>query len=240
MKTLQDIGRTFTYPGRYVIAGMIQDQPVLMYGVTGRNPASCAKRYVHTEQQTIVVESTDMDVMATGDLSLLDYTAGKLFDDGFILGNGRQTDCIEQLHAEQSAQDQLDAMLGQIEYEDDKYCTPRITAAAVCSDEGVSLALHHAYADEHNQTMRASYDIAPDAQTAAFLSTYAGPNVRPTPAYTDAPIAIAFSYETIDEAARAAYDAFAPQGDEQDLRVSVVAVLYGADGVTDTCILNTK
>ena len=208
----------FTYPGRFLICTKINNFPVILYGVTARNPSSKAKRYVYDDiKKEVHVEPTDKHVFEQGDVTLLDYTAVKLFSNGVVVGNGRQTDIITELKLT-NAKEQLDASLSEIDFEKDKYCTPRITACVVDN----TIAMHHVFSDKDENSVRKTYELHIEPGKAYFLSTYSGENIRPTPSFKKEPIQCDFSVLSLQEAVDDVYNYFAPKDNEDDLRVSVI------------------
>lgn len=225
-----------TYPGRFLIIASSDDAIYAVYGVTARSAASRAKRYVyHLSDRLITVESTDLAVMAQGNLDLLQYNAAFLFPNGLIIGNGQQTDLIEELHGYNAAE-VLEKNLRAISYEPDKYQTPRITGCIY----GNTAALHIVRAAGDLSVQRSLYPLLLEPGKGHFICTYAGPNIRPTPSYQGAPVAFDCMFRSARHAAEEIYDTFAPKDGEEDLRVSVVAVELKNHGTEkDVCVLNS-
>lgn len=223
-RTLSEIAKQKPYPGRFLVLGRVADRCIAVYGVTARSVASRAKRYILSlDRKTIHVEPTDRKVMAQGDLTLLDYTAVHFFKNGIVIGNGRQTDCIEQLNFE-NAKEQLIRDLRNEQYEADKYCTPRITGCFLNNDGKISAALHIIRSNSSGDSVRDCYELDLLQKNAYFISTYEGPNIRPTPSFVGSPIQVHIVGENIEQIAKNIYYAFAPQADAEDVRVSVVAI----------------
>lgn len=224
MKRIQDIGREMVYPGRFLLLGSNRTHLFHMNGVTARSISSRAKRYVYrSESNKVAVASTDARLMAQGDLSLLDYTAVRLFPNGLVIGNGRQTDLVQMRDSGRASAVLAESLLRE-EYEHDAYCTPRITGCSVRIEDAWSQALH-IIRSKNGESIREVFEIDIDVPCSSFLSTYAGPNVRPTPSFTGKPVDV-FSVEgSAQEIAEAVYESFAPSLGRDDLRVSVVVVL---------------
>lgn len=236
--TIFDIGTQMEYPGRFLIVQHSEDTALLIYGVTARSEASKAKRYVHdTASHTVVVVPTDADIMALGDLSLLDYTAVRIFDSGCVVGNGRQVDCIVQTNASSAAMQLEQDLLSQT-YEHDAYATPRITACTVFGEDGISIALHRIRKWSSDEPLRECFDMT-HMEYAHFISTYAGPNVRPTPSSTGTPIMVTLLPHDLTKSVDMVYRAFAPHTGAEDLRVSVVGCLYQKNGSYTVSIINS-
>lgn len=226
MLNIQEIGKKMVYPGRFLILGNNEEFLFHYYGVTARSESSRAKRYIHQpETGTVIVIPTNAEVMAQGDLSLLDYTAAYLSRDRIILGNGRQTDQVHKGSKTKSAQELLQTSLAEEEYEDDKYRTPRITGCSLRNESEWTQAMHIIRSNEQGRSIRYSYELNMHAPTALFISTYAGPNIRPTPSFMNEPYEITLPSGSIEGMAQEAYGAFAPQDSPEDLRVSLTLVL---------------
>lgn len=225
MQHIQDIANQKAYPGRFLIVNNTKEITSLIYGVTARSAASKAKRYVFNAEHNIIhVQATDEEVMAQGDLSLLDYTAGKFFEQGIVLGNGRQTEYITALDAA-TAVEQLNKDLSVETFEPDKYSTPRITACLMQQAGDWSSALHIIRNDGNGNSLRDGYAIDLTQKGARFISTYGGPNTRPTPSFVGGPIALEAMSGNEQAVAETVYAAFAPRAIEaDDLRVSVLCV----------------
>lgn len=228
------------YPGRFIILGNNEEFLFHYYGVTARSESSRAKRYIHQpETGTVIVMPTDAEVMAQGDLSLLDYTAAYLSQDRIIIGNGRQTDRANKHPKAKSAQELLQASLSQEEYEHDNYRTPRITGCSLRNGKEWAQALHIIRSNEQGTSIHHSYELNMHVPSALFISTYAGPNIRPTPSFMDEPHEITPPTGSIEEMAEEVYKAFAPQDLQEDLRVSLTLVLTSkTTGISDVYTIN--
>ncbi len=221
---LSEIARQKPYPGRFLILGRTAGKYIAVYGVTARSTTYPLKRYVFNSQtNSIHVQPLDMKKWENADTEFLDYTAVHFFKEGIVIGNGRQTDCIEQLNRE-SAKEQLIQDLQNEKYETDKYSTPRITGCFLNRDEKWSAALYIIRSNSLGDSVRDCYDLDLSEDTAYFISTYEGPNVRPTPSFVGSPIQVRLAGENIEEIAKNIYNTFGPQAGGEDLRVSVVAI----------------
>lgn len=215
---------TKEYPGRFLIIGKIESGFVALYGVTARSAASRAKRYVFLEDKNLVtVQATDPELMAQGDLSLLQYNPVYFFENGIVIGNGRQTDEIKNLSGKTASQILLESLKDQ-SFEVDKYNTPRITGCVVNVDGKISAALHIIRADEHNNSVRDVYDVSLELGKGKFISTYNGPNIRPTPSFAGPAVDIEIPADSLEELVKTVYDALAPKSGEEDVRVSVIGL----------------
>lgn len=225
MTSIQEIGEKMVYPGRFLIVGHTPEHLFHFYGVTARSASSRAKYYVYQPTSgKIVVVPTNAELMAQGDLSLLDYTAACLAQDLIIVGNGRQTDRVQK-RSETTAQNVLRTSLAEEASEDDRYHTPRISGCSLQIDNQWTQALHIIRRNDQGLDVRECYEVPAHTPCALFISTYAGPNIRPTPSFVGDPYAITLPKGSIEEQAREIYNAFTPQKGAEDLRVSLVAVM---------------
>lgn len=212
----------FTYPGRFLIIARSETKYYLIYGVTARSASSRAKRYIFDKNtHTILVEPTDLEIMSQGDLDLLSYNAAHIYNNAIIMGNGRQTDLIKIVG---NSVNSLTTSLQSESMEPDKYNTPRITGALINTDNQTSAGLHIIRENQDEQISHEAYDLVLQPGQGYFLSTYAGPNTKPTPSFLESPILINIDFENVQAAAQKTYDYFAPKQNEPDLRVSVVAI----------------
>lgn len=213
----------FEYPGRFIILGRNETSYYAIYGVTARSSASRAKKYVFNRQlHTIHVAPTDAETMAEGNLDLLDYTAVRLHNNAIIIGNGKQVDIVKLQQS--SAAHSLASSLHEITYEPDNHHTPRITGIIANINGIITHALHIVTADEHQTPKHAIYDLALQNAQGYFISTYAGPNIKPTPSFTSQPILLEVQFENAQDAVQQVYNYFAPSENNPDLRVSVCAI----------------
>ncbi len=228
MMSVAQLASTMEYPGRFLILGGTKEHGIAVYGVTARSASSRAKRYVFSNTtNTIHVVSTDQETMAQGNLDLLDYTAVRCFDNGLVIGNGRQTEAI--VYGQSNAVDQLTDGLKNETYEPDKYSTPRITGCITKNNDIWSGALHIIRDDGSGNSVRDCFNVPCDKENTYFISTYAGPNIRPTPSFLGAPICLDLLPNNPEEAAEYIYEAFAPLPGNDDVRVSVIAVFLNKD-----------
>ena len=223
MITLPQLASTMEYPGRFLITSNTLDSIIATYGVTARSASSRAKRYVASKDATTIhVEPTDDKIMEQGNLDLLDYTAVHFFKNGIVIGNGRQTDLIKTLDG--PAVDLLSINLREETYEPDKYSTPRITGCVAISNDVWSTALHIIRDDGKGKSTHNSFQLDINSENTYFISTYAGPNTRPTPSFAGGPIPLEPFNGSAKEIAEYIYTAYAPSLEKEDLRVSVVVV----------------
>lgn len=220
------------YPGRMVVIGKDGNFYVGLYAVTARSAASRAKRYV-LEEESVVVQATDEEIMAQGDLDLLSYTAMRLTEGAIIIGNGRQTDIVSLFG--EDAKETLATELQHIEFEPDKYRTPRVTGC-IQNNGGVTGALHVAR-EKEGALSRDTFGLQMVENEGLGICTYSGPNVRPTFPYRGDPFRVDLNFGNAKFAAESLYKSLEPQDGEEDLRVSVVVVYWNRQG-RDVFIVN--
>jgi IMP cyclohydrolase len=214
--------KDFIYPGRFLIIGQTSTSYYIVYGVTARSEASRAKKYIFNRAaNTILVEPIDFEKMSQGNLDLLSYNAVHIYGDAIVAGNGQQTDLIK---SNTNAAMSLVSNLQQQSFEPDSHNTPRITGALQNNNGQISSALHIIKANQEGQTEQEAYALSLSPGQAYFLSTYAGANIKPTPSFASNPILLEIDFADAQAAAQQIYNHFAPQTDQPDLRVSVMAV----------------
>lgn len=222
--SIQTFAKERPYPGRCIVIGKKDEKYSAYYIVTGRNIASKAKRYVwNNHTNSVQVEPTDKDIMATGDLSLLDYTAVKKFRNGIVIGNGQQIDRFTVLSGI-TAEEVLSSALEKESYEPDKYSTPRITGCFYKINNNISAALHTIREDSAGKNTHKVFPILLEQNIYFIICTYSGENIRPTPSFTTPPIEIFLQSETLETSVEEIFSAWAPTEDQEDLRVSVVGI----------------
>lgn len=235
MQTLEHALSSFEYPGRFIIIGQSEGCLVGIYGVTARNPASKAKRYVYLpESETIGIVATDEEVLSQGNRDLLIYNAFHFYDGNIVIGNGRQSDSVA-IHKGQTAYEALKNSLNKAEYEPDAHKTPRITACLSYSSQP-SLALHSVRADNNGQSRRDCYDLAVSDGVGHLITTYAGPNIKPTPSFVDEPIKAVLPTGSANALANKIWEFLEPSQNRDDLRVSLMAVSVHGKKVERTII----
>lgn len=221
---LVELLKTKEYPGRFLIVGKIQNSIIAVYGVTARSASSKAKRYIFKPAEDLItVEATDPVVMSQGDLSLLQYNPAYFFENGIVIGNGRQTDTIKSLDRS-TASEILSESLKDETYELDKYNTPRITGCIVKCSGDIRAALHIIRADEDNNVLRDLFEVPLENGKGKFISTYDGPNIRPTPSFKGGAIDVEVSADSLENLVNEIYEALSPKPGEEDVRVSIVGV----------------
>lgn len=199
--------------------GMDHDAVVAIYGVTGRSPASQARRYVR-EGDAVVVMPTDEAALATGARDLLVYPAFRFFRNGFVVANGNQINAVLT---------DLEHDLAAALPEPDQYLTPRITGMVA----GASATLHIARLPaQAGASGNNTWDVPLVSGKGKFISTYDGDEANPT-AYSGVPRDVGINFGSAVAAARGVYDLLAPE-----YRIAVVAVYHRAGEAPEVAIKN--
>jgi IMP cyclohydrolase len=190
--------KSVRYPGRFIVVGKDGGSIVAIYGVTGRSPASQARKYVHEGNMVVVVPVSA--AIEEGNRDLLVYPAFIFFDGGFVVANGNQiTDYKDNLMV-----DLKDALP-----EPDKYFTPRITGAVRAG----SAALHIARKGGNR-----TWSVPLESGKGKMLMTYMGDDANPS-AFMGEPLDVEINFGSANAAAQNVYDLLTPE-----YRVAAVAV----------------
>lgn len=225
MSTIHETLQALAYPGRMVLVGQLNERVFAAYVVTARNPINKARRYVlKAEQALIDTVTTDAELMAQGDLEILQYSCAHLFSNGFVIANGRHGASVRIEMDEGEAQEVLKRSIENWTYEPDKYCTPRIAGCVVNHNGHYTVALSRVRADQAGESIRDVYSVPLIVNTVHLMRTYRGDDVRPTPSFEEAPVVFSLNEQTPKEFARAIYNALAPKAGADDFRVSVVTI----------------
>jgi hypothetical protein len=91
-------------------------------------------------------------------------------------------------------------------------------------DDIFSAALSSIQSDENGKVVRKTWGIPLENGEGNFLSTYAGPNVRPTPSFVEEPINVILNQSSPADLSKSIYSHLEPASGREDLRVSVVVV----------------
>ncbi|MCX8160464.1 MAG: IMP cyclohydrolase [Candidatus Saccharicenans sp.] len=212
------------YPGRFIIAGQLKegDELCLVYGLTGRSPASQARRLVKKENG-IWVEPTDPQVILSGKPELLIYPAVLYSSSGLVVSNGKHTtDIMSQLEAMRQPLFALVRALKDWKYEpDDPIFTPRISLAF---GGGFNLAMSVIRRGEFGSVIRNYFELPLIPGKGWLVMTYMGINVDPLPSFFGEPISLEMSGRTAEEVAQGVFDSLAPAPGKPDFRVALVAL----------------
>lgn len=238
------------YPGRLIVIGRLPDGlSVVGYGITGRSPASRARRLALGDDGNVYTRPTDEEILRTGNPALLVYPAIIFTDRGLAVSNGAQTSLIaERLLSEapgdESAGDASDADktlasdvlravfatprvvegIDLTSYEPDApNHTPRISGCVRATSAALQVVRHGKSIDR----LATIFNLGGlEPGRARAISTYAGPNTNPLPSFPGEPLRIAIEALTLADFAEALYEAIGPGAAKtgtEDLRVAVAA-----------------
>ena len=227
------------YPGRLIAMGLAASggRAVIVYAITGRSPSSQARKLV-LRDNGIWVQPTDEDVLKTGNVDLLVYPALLFGQTGVAVSNGKQTADIRAGMASGAGPiSVLSQALANWDYEPDApIFTPRVSGCLVRGSAGLSLVRRGG----SGESLRSYFEVPLREGEGRLVSTYAGPNSDPLPAFEGEPRRIGLAGETAREAAEAVYGDLAPTAGGKDFRVAVACVLTSLSrpDECDTHIIN--
>jgi len=214
------------YPGRLIIigAGPDAERVIVAYAVTGRSPASQARRLTF-EGSAVWTEPLDEDTFKKGQLDLLIYRAIAI-DRRIAVSNGRQTDDIakilKQASDEERPGDILSRSLDSWTYEPDSpHFTPRISGC-VLTGGAAGLSIIKRREDGTRLASFLSWSIEPGQSK--MIATYAGREENPLPSFPGEPFKISTREAAARETAEAIYQALTPQDPAKDYRVAVACI----------------
>jgi IMP cyclohydrolase len=225
--------KSMTYPGRMIIIGEDPSgaSAVAIYAITGRSPASQARRLVR-KGDTVWVRPTDKEIIKKGNPELLIYPAIR-FARGVVISNGRQTEDIRP-DAGQTAVAALKTALRRWEYEPDPPAfTPRISG---CILPGGQAALSMIKKAADGSARRSYFDAALTAGRAKLVSTYSGQNRDPLPSFSGSPRDLKLTEKTAARQAEAIFESLAPRAGEPDFRVAVACLFAKLPELTGICL----
>lgn len=225
------------YLGRFIILGRDKDNEhnVIVYGLTGRSPASRSRKLVYDKSnRQVLVQPLDEEEVKKGNPNLLIYPAITMKRE-IAVSNGAQTRTItNQLESPSPPIDVLMRSHMGWKYEDDQpHFTPRISGCVIYKDAGLCIVKR---AGEN--PMRQFFEVPMIPGMGKLISTYAGLNVNPLPSFKGEPLDVAFESESAESCAREVYDTLAPAG-RADFRIGV-AVVYASlkTGNRNVAIMN--
>ncbi|MBS3149898.1 hypothetical protein J4455_04385 [Candidatus Woesearchaeota archaeon] len=217
------------YPGRFIMAGRGNTTNIIaVYGITGRSASSKARKIVLKEEkrkQLLTVAPTNMEVLRSGNLDLLIYTACIINNNGITVSNGKQT---EQVSRWLGSKDSIQALAFAHrfwDYElDSPNFTPRITACI--KDNIAALGIIKRHKDGNSKRVYVELPLVLDE--GYFIATYSGQIQDPLPPFQGEPLALDLEGITTSSeiTGRAFYDALTPKDPTKDFRVSIAAVHY--------------
>ena len=214
------------YPGRLIIIGGTPDgdRVVVAYAVTGRSPSSQARRLTF-EGSAVWTEPLDEETLKEGRADLLIYRAIAI-DRRIAVSNGQQTDdiamALKRAGEEDRPEDILSRALGRWTYEPDSpHFTSRISGCVMSGGvAGLSIIKRGEGGDR--KALYYSWPIEPGR--GRMISTYAGPEGLPLPAFASEPIEVVLGPAGAKETAEAVYGALMPREPAKDYRVAVACI----------------
>ncbi len=218
--------RSMTYPGRVIVigAGPGPGPAMILYAITGRSPASQARR-LRLEGRSIWTEPTDEETLKKGNPELLVYRA-LAFDSGIAVSNGRQTEDIDAVLKSRGGDTDPLVVLAQAlnswTFEPDApHFTPRISG---CVRPGGRAGLCLIRRGGTGAADRAAFSWELEPGRGKFIATYDGTEESPLPAFSGAPRDVEVPWKTARSMAEAAFEAMAPADANKDYRVSVACL----------------
>ncbi len=233
--------RAMSYPGRFIIVGRDKsgEQSIVAYGITGRSPASRARR-LELDRDKIWTKPTDEEALRKGNPDLLIYPA-IIFSRGIAVSNGRQTTSIhEQMVRSAEPGEILHLALLNWDFEPDPpIYTPRIGG---CLLSPFKAALGIVRRGENGDTKRMVFDFPLIPGRGKLISTYSGEDrsrIRPFASY---PPELSLAQSTARGLAEAVHESLEPKPPEEDLRVAVACVFSSDLGpeTSDVFIINRE
>lgn len=232
--------RSMAYPGRIIIIGAGPGPAMVAYAITGRSPASQARR-LRLENRNIWTEPTDDKALKKGNPELLVYRA-LAFETGIAVSNGRQTeDIAAALRASDGEADPLsllaEALRGWTYEPDDPHFTPRISGCVLESGRaGLSIIRRGGQGAAERAVF--SWDLEP--RRGKFVATYQGVEENPLPPFSGVPGVVELPWAMARPMAEAVFEALAPAGGGKDYRVSVACLAADLDDLSgaDIHIIN--
>lgn len=214
---------TLEYPGRLIAMGLASAgaKAVIVYAITGRSPSSQARKLAHRDSG-VWVQPTDENVLKKGNIDLLVYPALLFGQAGVAVSNGKQTaDIRDALLAGAAPVAVLSQALAAWDYEPDApIFTPRISGCLVSGAAGLSVVRR----GESDEPLRSYFEVPFREGEGRLVSTYAGPNSDPLPAFEGEPRRVGLAGKTARETAEAVYGNLAPAAAGKDFRVAVACV----------------
>ncbi len=213
------------YFGRILAAGSIAPEKVfLLYGITGRSPASRARR-LESKPEGIFTEPLPEVSLSAREKELLVYPA-ILFSRGVAASNGRQTEAIaaQLASGEPNPVRILKEALKNWDYEPDfPTFTPRISACFTCAGR---LAMSLIRRGENGQSLRDFWPLVLKSNQGYLLATYNGENRHPLPPFSGSPLEFSVQASTASGLLAEFYPALGPKEGKEDLRVAAAAVIF--------------
>jgi IMP cyclohydrolase len=214
------------YPGRLIVigAGPEAERVIVAYAITGRSPASQARRLTF-EGSAVWTEPLDEETLKKGQPDLLIYRAIAI-DRRIAVSNGRQTDDIarvlKQAEEDEPPEDILSRALEGWTYEPDSpHFTPRISGC-VLTGGAAGLSLIKRRGDGTRLASSYSWSVGPGK--GRMIATYAGREESPLPSFPGEPIEMGIEQSAAQEMAEVLYQALKPQDPSKDYRVAIACI----------------
>jgi IMP cyclohydrolase len=221
-----NLASVMPYPGRLIIIGgePRADKVVVAYAVTGRSPASQARRLTF-EGSAVWTEPLDEETLRKGNPDLLIYRAIAI-DRRIAVSNGRQTDdiarALKQAGEEEPPADILRRSLEGWTYEPDSpHFTPRISGCVMVGG-AAAMSIISRREDDVRSASFFSWSVEPGK--GRMIATYAGREDTPLPPFAGEPIEVSTREASAQETAEAVYKALTPQDLAKDYRVAVACI----------------
>jgi IMP cyclohydrolase len=230
------------YPGRQIFLGITEKgNPAFGYLVTGRSPQSRERKATPTERGIIMGPLGNVPYDP-----LRHYTAVKSDNDIglMVVSNGIQTEAIYETYkllfhiGSAPTKGYLKKIMDGARYEPDSLKTPRI-AGVITSPAGKSVPVYLISIITGDEPAVA-WKLQPAPGTLIGISTYAGNMEKPEAFRIDDGLPVVpFDVETPEEIAGFVYDISAATNQGDDIRVSAIAGVRQANGLTwKTAIIN--
>lgn len=214
------------YPGRLIIigGGPGSDRVIVAYAITGRSPASQARRLTF-EGSAVWTEPLDEETLRKGKPELLIYRAIAI-ERRLAVSNGRQTDdiakALKQAGEGERPSDILSRSLDSWTFEPDSpHFTPRISGC-ILTGGAAAMCIIRRREDGHRSASVFSWTIEPGR--GRMIATYAGREETPLPSFAGEPIEVNTGEATAKETAEAVYRELMPQDPAKDYRVAVACI----------------
>jgi IMP cyclohydrolase len=221
-----DLQSIIPYPGRLIIIGAPAEtgRVVVAYAITGRSPASQARRLIF-EASAVWTEPLDPDAVKEGNAELLIYRAIAI-DRMIAVSNGQQTDditkALKNFGKEDGPEDILTRALKDWTYEPDApHFTPRISG---CVLTGGTAALSLIRRGEDGKRLASFSSWVLQAGQGRLIATYSGPEEDPLPAFSGEPVDVKIGSASAKDMAEALYQALKPAFPKKDYRVAVACI----------------
>ena len=221
MTSLREIEK-MTYPGRIIIVGRnaSDTRTVVIYAITGRSPASQARKFEFSDNE-LLVKPTDEEELRKGDPDLLIYPAVSI-KRGIGVSNGKHTlSLMEKYEDGMGPLEVLDKGLDQWSYEPDPpHYTPRISGFITPQSNKFALGILKRGGEDYREKYNFEFSMRPGF--GRMIATYSGDNVNPLPSFEGEPPICELPFKNVRDAALGVYKALAPV-DGNDFRVSLAA-----------------